>query len=79
MAGYDPKLDKELFTEELSFDGTKIKVSVMAYGEGAAKIQITRQNFNSSTNEFMFAKLGRMSKDEMTKILPIIDKAMKKM
>ena len=76
MPKYDQSLDKELFSDAVEFEKTKITVAVMAYNEGQPKLQITRQNKNAE-KEFSFTKLGRISKDELNSILPLIEKAKK--
>ncbi len=71
---FDKSLDKELFSEKVDIEATRITVSVMSYNEGEAKLQISRENRDSSDN-YRFSKLGRMSKVEAEAILPIIQKA----
>ncbi len=71
---FDKSLDKELFSEKIDIDSTRITVSVMSYNEGEAKLQISRENKDSSEN-YRFSKLGRMSKVEAEAVLPIIQKA----
>lgn len=79
MVGFDKSLDKELFGEEVSFDTTKIRVSVMSYNEGVKKLQISRENLNPETGDWRWSKLGRMNKEEVVAILPLIEKAVSKM
>ena len=74
MAGFDKSLDKELFSESVDFERTKITVAVFAYNEGTPKLQIGRQNKNAE-GELSFAKLGRMIKEEVEAILPLMEKA----
>jgi hypothetical protein len=74
MPGFDKSLDKELFTANAEFERGRINVSVMAYNEGVPKLQITRENKNAS-GEFTFTKLGRLSKEELEAIVPLIEKA----
>lgn len=74
MPGFDKNLDKELFTEALNFDKCKITVSVFAYNNGTPKLQISRENKNAE-GELSFAKLGRMTKDEVEKVMPLMEKA----
>jgi hypothetical protein len=75
MAGFDPSLDKELFGEAVQI-GTafKLKVSVMSYNEGMAKLQISRERINKDGSPG-FAKLGRLTLDELNAIFPLIKKA----
>lgn len=79
MAGYDKSLDVEVFGEEASFETTKIKVSVMSYNEGIPKLQISRENLNPEDGEWKWSKLGRMRKEEVEVITPLISKALEHM
>ncbi len=76
---YDKSLDKELFSESVDFDSTKITVSVFSYNEGTAKIQIARETLDSETGETKWAKLGRLTKEEAQAVKPLLDKAIEKM
>ena len=78
MPGFDKNLDKEIYSEIKEFDRTRVRVSVFSYNGGQKKLQITRENKNAS-GDFSFTKLGRMSKDEVTAILPLIKKATEEM
>ncbi|HNX90662.1 MAG TPA: hypothetical protein PKY78_06645 [Candidatus Omnitrophota bacterium] len=77
---YDSKLDECLFTEswEKENGADTITVSVYSYNKGAKKLQITRAG-KDKNGELRYGKLGRMSKDEIEGILPIIQKAIQKM
>jgi len=70
---YDPNLDKMLASEEAEFETTKITVGVYSYNDGEKKLQLSRQNRNKD-GEWSFAKLGRMTKEEVVKVLPLISK-----
>lgn len=74
MAGFDKSLDNELFSEAVEFDRSRITISVFSYNGGPAKLQITRE-LKSATGDFSWTKLGRLTKEEVDAILPIIDKA----
>ena len=76
MPGFDKSLDKELFSESLDFERSRIVVSVFAYNNGTPKLQISRENKNAS-GEYSFAKLGRMTKEEVEKVMPLMEKAKK--
>ena len=76
MPGFDKSLDQELFSQALEFDKSRITVSVFAYNKGTPKLQLSREN-KSSEGEYTFAKLGRLTKDEVEKILPLMEKAKK--
>ncbi|MGM5481892.1 MAG: hypothetical protein ACQESF_00375 [Nanobdellota archaeon] len=71
---FDKSLDKQIFEESADLETTSIKVGVYSYNEGPKKLQLIRQNKNAQ-GEPVFAKLGRMSKDEVQAVLPILKKA----
>jgi nuclear transport factor 2 (NTF2) superfamily protein len=75
---FDKSLDKELFSETISFETTRITVGVFSYNDGEKKMQIARENM-SQNGEWSFAKLGRMFKDEAEKVIPVMEKALKHM
>lgn len=76
---FDKSLDKEIFSEDVEFELTKITVSVFSYNGGAPKLQIGRKNRNPETGEWMFAKLGRLQKEEAVKMPELIAKALESM
>ena len=76
MPGFDKSLDKELFSKSVDFERSKITVAVFSYNNGTAKLQISRENKNAS-GELQFAKLGRMTKDEVAAVLPLMKDAEK--
>lgn len=71
---YDRSLDDCLFAKTWETASERLTVSVYSYNNGPKKLQITREN-KPSTGEFRFAKLGRLSKEEITAILPFIQEA----
>jgi len=75
---FDQSLDKEIFAETAEFERTKIKVGVYSYNEGEKKLQLTRENVNAA-GESNFAKVGRMTKQEVETVLPLIQKALEHM
>lgn len=75
---FDKNLDKNLFSETKEFEMTRITVGVFAYNNGTPKLQISREN-RSQEGEWTFAKLGRMQKEEVEAVLPLIQKALPKM
>ncbi|MDD2689871.1 MAG: hypothetical protein PHT41_06965 [Candidatus Omnitrophica bacterium] len=75
---YDSNLDEQLFSRFLETDAGKIVVSVCSYNNGPKKLQITRE-IKDREGKFTFAKLGRLSKDELSGILPIIQEALRVM
>ena len=75
---FDKSLDKEIFSEAIQFETTRITVGIFSYNDGEKKMQISRENMNQD-GEWSFAKLGRMFKDEVEKIIPAMEKALKEM
>lgn len=76
---FDKSLDKEIFSEDVEFEMTKITVSVFSYNGGTPKLQISRKNRNQDSGEWVFSKLGRMMKEEAEKVIPIMQKALDSM
>lgn len=75
---YDQALDVSSFKESKEFGETRITVGVFAYNEGTKKLQISRENMNAN-EEWRFAKLGRLTKEEAQEIIPIMTKAIETM
>ena len=76
---YDPVKDKQIFTKswENEDEDVRITVSIYSYNDGDGKLQISREKANAD-GEYMFAKLGRMTQEEIENVLPLIQEAMKK-
>ncbi len=72
---YDSSLDDQIFAKEREVENGKIVVSVYSYNNGPKKLQIIRE-IKDREGKFNFAKLGRMSKDELQGILPLIQEAL---
>jgi hypothetical protein len=75
---YDTKFDSEVFSKSCQTDTGKIIVSVHSYKNGPKKLQIVRVVKNRDSEE-TFARLGRLSKEELQGILPLIQEALKVM
>jgi hypothetical protein len=75
---YDKNLDQEIFSESADFGDSKITVSVFSYNKGEPKLQISRQ-VRRAQDEWIFSKLGRLTKAEAEVVTPLIQKAMGKM
>ena len=71
---YDRNLDQSLFSKTWDTETSRMIISVHSYNNGPKKLQITRQ-IKDSDGEFKFAKLGRLSKEEIEAILPLIQEA----
>ncbi len=78
MPGYDSSLDEKLFSKSQDFENGRITVSVYSYNKGEKKLQISRENRDADGN-LRFAKLGRLSKDEIEVILPLIQESLSHM
>lgn len=75
---YDSSLDEQLFSKSWENDTGKVVVSVYTYNNGPKKLQITRE-IKGREGQPSFAKLGRLSKEELEGILPLIQEALKVM
>jgi len=75
---YDASLDKEVFAKFHEHDDGKITVSIHSYNNGPKKLQIVREN-RDQEGGLRFAKLGRVTKDELQAILPFIQEALSQM
>jgi len=73
MAGFDPALDQELYSEETEINNFRFKVSVKSYNDGQSKMQISRER-KLQTGETSFAKLGRLTLEEIDVVFPLIQK-----
>ncbi len=75
---YDQALDESTFKEAKEFGESRITVGVFSYNGGTKKLQLSRENQNQN-EEWRFAKLGRMTKEEAQEIIPIMAKAVETM
>jgi hypothetical protein len=75
---YDSSLDESLFSKSWEGEMSRITVSIYSYNKGAKKLQITREN-RDPQGQFRFAKLGRMTKEEVEAIVPFIKEAVPNM
>ena len=75
---YDKSLDVESFKEVKEFDDTRITVGIFSYNGGEKKLQLSREN-KDPNEEWRFAKLGRINKNEAKEIVPIMMRAVEKM
>lgn len=71
---YDQSLDQQIFKEVKDFEDTRISIGVFSYNGGEKKMQVVREN-QDSTGNWRFTKLGRLSKAELEQILPLIQQA----
>jgi predicted transcriptional regulator len=75
---YDASLDKEIFAKSHENDDGKISVSIHSYNNGPKKLQIVREN-RDQEGSLRFAKLGRMTKEEVQAVLPLVQEALANM
>lgn len=72
---YDSELDKSLFSKFWESAEQRLTVSVYSYNQGPKKLQISRQN-KDEQGDFKFFKLGRMTKEEIESLLPLLKEAL---
>jgi len=75
---YDNSLDQSLFSKSSDTENGRLTVSIYSYNGGQKKLQISRETKDREDN-LKFAKLGRITKDEMTALIPMIQEALSKM
>jgi DNA-directed RNA polymerase alpha subunit len=75
---YDSSLDECLFSKSYQTETERLTVSVHSYNKGTKKLQISREN-KSNQDDFKFAKLGRMTKEEVKSLLPLLGEALNHM
>jgi hypothetical protein len=68
---YEKELDECVIAKSWENDQEKLTASVYSYNKGTKKLQFTRENKNSK-GELRFAKLGRLTKEEIDALLPLI-------
>ncbi|MFT4261123.1 MAG: hypothetical protein ACMXX9_01695 [Candidatus Woesearchaeota archaeon] len=76
---FDKSLDKEVFGETAEFEISRIRVSVYSYNNGTPKLQLSRENRNQESGDWIYSKLGRLTKEEAKAIHPLIEKALEHM
>ena len=72
---YDSTLDQQVFAKSWEGNGTKLTVGVYSYNRGPKKIQISRELI-ADEGKPGFAKLGRLTKEEVQGILPLLQDAL---
>ncbi len=71
---YDSSLDQQLFAKTWQGQGTRLIVGVYSYNNGVKKLQISRE-LVTDDGKPSFAKLGRITKEELQGILPLMQEA----
>ena len=72
---YDSQLDERAFAKTWKGTTSQLTVAVYAYNKGAKKVQISRE-LTKEDGQPSFAKLGRMTKEELHNILPLLHEAL---
>lgn len=72
---YDPSLDEEVFAKAWENDAGRLVVGVYSYNRGPRKVQIRRES-KEQADRPSFAKLGRLTKEELEGILPLLQEAL---
>ena len=75
---YDANLDQELFSRAWENDAGRLVIGVYSYNGGARKVQIRREP-KEQEGRPTFAKLGRLTKEELQGILPLLQEALKQL
>ncbi len=71
---YDKELDECVFAKSWENDAERMTASIYSYNKGTKKLQLTRENKNSQGG-YRFAKLGRLTKEEIKALLQLIKEA----
>jgi len=75
---YNQQLDERVFSKSWESDNERLTVSVFSYNHGQKKLQISREA-KDANGEYRFGKLGRLRKDELEAVLPLMQEALKSM
>ena len=75
---YDASLDQCSFSKNYETESGRLTVGVHSYNNGPKKLQISRET-RGSEGELKFAKMGRLTKEELQAVLPILQEAIKNM
>ena len=75
---YDSSLDERLFAKSWEGNDAKLTVGVYSYNHGQKKVQISRE-VAAEEGRPGFAKLGRLTKEELEGILPLLQEALAQM
>ena len=72
---YDPNLDEQVFAKAWEHEAGRLVVGVYSYNGGPRKVQIRREPKEEGGRP-TFAKLGRLTKEELQGILPLLQEAL---
>ncbi len=71
---YDSNLDERVFAKTWKGVTSQLTVAVYSYNKGVKKVQISRE-LTKEDGQSSFAKLGRLTKEELHNILPLLQEA----
>lgn len=74
---YDSSLDKQVFAKTWQGGTSKITVGVYSYNNGPKKVQLSRELIDQEPGRPSFAKLGRLTKEELEGVLPFLQEALR--
>ncbi len=72
---YDKTLDEQVFAKIWEGNGMKLTVGVYSYNHGMKKLQLSRE-LPAEEGRSSFAKLGRLTKEELEGVLPLLQEAL---
>ena len=75
---YDSSLDKQISSKVFEVESGRISVAVYSYNNGANKLHLGRETKDAQGN-YRFAKLGRLTKEELEGILPLMQETLSSM
>lgn len=77
MSFFDKSKDKEITKEEIDRGNYKLVVSLNSYDDGPIKLQISRINLTEDGERF--TKVGRLNKDDVQQLIPVMQGLLSKM
>ena len=75
---YNSDLDECSFSKAAEGESERLSVGVHSYNKGTKKLQISRES-KGPDGDFRFAKLGRVTKQELESLLPLLQEALSHM
>ncbi len=72
---FDESKDKVLWEKQVPVDGGMIEIKVCSYNAARPKVQIGRLR-GEDPEKMSFAKLGRLSAEELKMSLPVLEEAL---
>ncbi|MFZ5802647.1 MAG: hypothetical protein ACOY3K_06030 [Candidatus Omnitrophota bacterium] len=73
---YDEDRDRKIFSRAWEGKNWRIIVGVYSYEGTRPRLQLSREKIGKKFQNRPYAKLGRLSKDEVEGILPILQEAL---